>query len=260
MKLTLHIWRQSGPEDTGGFKTYELDDVNSHMSFLEMLDVLNQELITAGEDPVAFEHDCREGICGSCGFVINGIPHGDQRGSTVCQLHMRHFSDGEELFLEPWRSKAFPVIKDLVVDRSSFDRIIQAGGFISARTGSAPDANAIPIAKDDAELAMDFAECIGCGACVASCPNGAAMLFVAAKISHLGILPQGQPERERRARAMVDAMEREAFGACTNFRACEAACPKEISISGIARMNKDWRRAMLKGAEAATGKRKQFTS
>jgi succinate dehydrogenase / fumarate reductase iron-sulfur subunit len=255
MRLTLHIWRQNGPRDKGAFKTYELENVNAHMSFLEMLDVLNQELISAGEDPVAFEHDCREGICGCCGFVINGVPHGDQRGTTVCQLHMRHFKDGEELFLEPWRSKAFPVIKDLVVDRSAFDRIVQAGGFISARVGSAPDANAVPIGKDDAELAMDFAECIGCGACVASCPNGAAMLFVAAKISHLGILPQGRPERDRRARAMVEAMEREAFGACTNFRACEAACPKEISISGIARMNKDWRRAMLKGCEAASGKR-----
>jgi succinate dehydrogenase / fumarate reductase iron-sulfur subunit len=256
MRLTLHIWRQSGPDDRGSFNTYELEDVDAHMSFLEMLDVLNQELIEAGEDPVAFEHDCREGICGSCGFVINGIPHGGQPGTTVCQLHMRHFSEGEALFLEPWRAKAFPVIKDLVVDRSAFDRVMQAGGFITVRTGSAPDGNAIPIPKDDAEFAMDFAECIGCGACVASCPNGAAMLFVSAKISHLGILPQGQPEREQRARSMVQAMEREAFGACTNYRACEAACPKEISISGIARMNRDWRRAMLKGAAVETGKMK----
>jgi succinate dehydrogenase / fumarate reductase iron-sulfur subunit len=254
MRLTLHIWRQSGPEDKGTFKTYELEDVSSHMSFLEMLDVLNQELIIGGEDPVAFEHDCREGVCGCCGLVINGIPHGGQPGTTVCQLHMRHFSDGEELFLEPWRAKAFPVIKDLVVDRAAFDRIMQAGGYISVRTGSAPDGNAIPIAKDDAELAMDFAECIGCGACVASCPNGAAMLFTSAKIAHLGILPQGQPERMQRARAMVDAMEREAFGACTNYRACEAACPKEISIGGIARMNRDWMRAMFRGAMVATGK------
>jgi succinate dehydrogenase / fumarate reductase iron-sulfur subunit len=256
MKLTLHIWRQNGPEDKGHFGTYELEDVSTHMSFLEMLDVLNQELIENGEDPVAFEHDCREGVCGSCGFVINGVPHGGQPGTTVCQLHMRMFSDGEELFLEPWRAKAFPIIKDLVVDRSAFDRIMQSGGFISVRTGSAPDGNAIPIPKEDAELAMDFAECIGCGACVASCPNGAAMLFTSAKISHLGILPQGQPEREQRARSMVEAMEREAFGACTNYRACEAACPKEISIAGIARMNRDWMRAMFAGGVVATGKRK----
>jgi succinate dehydrogenase / fumarate reductase iron-sulfur subunit len=256
MRLTLHIWRQKGAGDQGRFETYELDDVNTHMSFLEMLDVLNEDLVGRGEEPVVFEHDCREGICGSCGFVINGVPHGGQRGSTVCQLHMRHFSDGDELFLEPFRAKGFPVIKDLMVDRSAFDRIMQAGGFISARTGSAPDANAIPIGKDQAEQAMDFAECIGCGACVATCPNGAAMLFVSAKISHLGLLPQGQPERDKRALAMVEAMEREAFGACTNFRSCEAVCPKEISISGIARMNRDWRRALLSGSGEATGKRR----
>ena len=256
MKLTLHIWRQTGPEDRGGFATYELEDVDTHMSFLEMLDVLNQELIEAGEEPVAFEHDCREGICGSCGMVINGIAHGGQTRSTVCQLHMRHFSDGEELFIEPWRAKAFPVIKDLVVDRSSFDRIMQAGGFISAPVGSAPDANAIPIGKDTAELAMDFAECIGCGACVASCPNGAAMLFVSAKIAHLGILPQGQPEREQRARRMVEAMEREAFGACTNYRSCEAVCPKDISISGIARMNRDFMKARFLASAGGGGKRR----
>jgi succinate dehydrogenase / fumarate reductase iron-sulfur subunit len=255
MRLTLHIWRQNGPQEAGGFKTYELEDVSSHMSFLEMLDVLNQELIEDGEDPVAFEHDCREGICGSCGLVINGVAHGGQRRSTVCQLHMRQFSDGDELFIEPWRAAAFPVIKDLVVDRSAFDRIMQAGGFITAPIGSAQDANAIPIGKGDVDLAMDFAECIGCGACVASCPNGAAMLFVSAKISHLGILPQGQPEREHRARSMVAAMEREAFGACTNYRSCEAVCPKEISIAGIARMNRDWRRAILRGDGAASGKR-----
>ncbi len=254
MRLTLHIWRQNDAADSGGFATYELEDVNTHMSFLEMLDVLNEDLIAKGELPVTFEHDCREGICGSCGFVINGVPHGGQKGSTVCQLHMRHFSDGDELFLEPWRAKGFPVIRDLMVDRSAFDRIMQAGGFISARVGSAQDANVIPIAKDTTELAMDFAECIGCGACVASCPNGAAMLFVSAKIAHLGILPQGQPERERRALSMVEAMEKEAFGACTNFRACEAACPKEISISGIARMNRDWRRALLWGSGNASGK------
>jgi len=256
MKLTLHIWRQKGPADSGGFATYELDDVNTHMSFLEMLDVLNEELIEKGEEPVAFEHDCREGICGSCGFVINGVPHGGQKGSTVCQLHMRHFSDGDELFLEPWRSRAFPVLKDLVVDRSAFDRIMQAGGFISATVGSAEDANATLIAKERAEHAMDFAECIGCGACVATCPNSAAMLFVSAKIAHLGLLPQGQPERDRRAVAMVEAMEKEAFGACTNFRSCEAVCPKEISVEGIARMNKDWRRALLWSGGGATGKKK----
>ena len=255
MKLTLHIWRQKNAKDRGGFKTYELDGVDSHMSFLEMLDVLNQELVEKGEAPVAFEHDCREGVCGSCGFVINGVAHGDQRGTTCCQLHMRHFTDGDEVTIEPWRAKAFPVVRDLVVDRSAFDRILQAGGYISVRAGSAPDANAIPIPKDVAEHAMDFAECIGCGACVASCPNGAAMLFVGAKIAHLGLLPQGQPEREKRALAMVAAMEREAFGACTNYRSCEAVCPKEISISGIARMNKDFRRALLAGG-VASGKRR----
>lgn len=255
MKLTLHIWRQDGPAEPGGFTTYQLEDVDTHMSFLEMLDVLNQDLIVQGEQPVTFEHDCREGICGSCGFVINGVPHGGQKGSTVCQLHMRHFSDGDELFLEPWRARGFPVIRDLMVDRSAFDRIMQAGGFISARVGAAQDANAVPIAKETAELAMDFAECIGCGACVATCPNGAAMLFVSAKIAHLGSLPQGQPERSRRALGMVEAMEEEAFGACTNFRSCEAVCPKEISIAGIARMNKDWRRAMLWGSGDATGKK-----
>jgi succinate dehydrogenase / fumarate reductase iron-sulfur subunit len=259
MRLTLHVWRQSGPSADGAFATYELEDVNSDMSFLEMLDVLNQDLIAKGEDPVTFEHDCREGICGSCGFVINGIAHGGQRGSAVCQLHMRHFSDGEELFLEPYRARAFPIIKDLMVDRSAFDRIMQAGGFISARTGSAPEANDIPIAKEQAELAMDYAECIGCGACVATCPNSAAMLFVGAKISHLGSLPQGQPERDRRARAMVEAMEAEAFGACTNYRSCEAVCPKEISITAIARMNRDWRRASLKGRLHGFGKRHAST-
>ena len=255
MKLTLNIWRQKNRADSGRFETYELAEVNPHMSFLEMMDVLNQDLIERGDEPVAFEHDCREGICGCCGFVVDGVAHGHQKGTTVCQLHMRHFSDGDEVTIEPWRAKAFPVVKDLVVDRSAFDRIMQAGGFISARTGSAPDANATPIPKREADLAMDFAECIGCGACVASCPNGAAMLFTGAKIAHLGLLPQGQPERERRALAMVEAMEREAFGACTNFRACEAVCPKEISISAIARMNKDYRKAFL-AAGATAGKRK----
>jgi succinate dehydrogenase / fumarate reductase iron-sulfur subunit len=248
MKLELHIWRQSGPREKGRFVTYHLDDADEHMSFLEMLDVLNQHLIEKGEEPVAFEHDCREGICGSCGLVINGIAHGPEKGTTVCQLHMRHFSDGDVIYIEPWRAKAFPVIKDLVVDRSAFDRIMQAGGFISARTGSAPDANAIPIGKDVADAAMDAAECIGCGACVAACPNGAAMLFVSAKISHLGQLPQGEPERYTRARSMVDRMEHEAFGSCTNYRECEAVCPKRISIRWIARMNRDYCRASLSGA------------
>ena len=240
MKLELHVWRQKDRTSKGRFVTYHLDDVNEHMSFLEMLDVLNQHLIENGGEPVAFEHDCREGICGSCGLVINGIAHGSEKGTTVCQLHMRHFKDAEVVYVEPWRSRAFPVIKDLVVDRSALDRIVQAGGFISARTGSAPDANAIPVGKTTADLAMDAAACIGCGACVAACPNGAAMLFVAAKISHLGLLPQGQPERRRRALGMVGQMEREGFGSCTNYRECEAVCPKEISIRFIARMNRDY--------------------
>lgn len=254
MKLTLEIWRQKSADDPGRFETYELKDVSTHMSFLEMLDVLNQELIEKGEEPVAFDHDCREGICGTCGFVINGVAHGHMKRNTVCQLHMRNFSDGDHIVLEPWRSKAFPPIRDLIVDRTAFDRILQAGGFISARTGSAPDANAIPVPQAEAEAAMDFAECIGCGACVASCPNGAAMLFVGAKIAHLGFLPQGQPEREKRARAMVEAMEAEAFGACTNFTSCEATCPKGISIKGIARMNRDYLKATLIGGGSLGGK------
>lgn len=257
MKLTLHIWRQSGPDAKGRFETYALDQVNEHMSFLEMLDVLNQQLIEEGRDPVAFEHDCREGVCGMCGIVINGLPHGGHKGTTTCQLHMRHFKDGDELTLEPWRSAAFPVLKDLVVDRSAFDRVIRAGGYVSANTGSAPDANSILVPKDNAELAMDYAECIGCGACVAACPNGAAMLFVAAKIAQLGLLPQGQPERDRRAQGMIQAMENEPFGACTNFTACEAVCPKEISISAIARMNADYRRAFLPGRPVGGGKLKE---
>jgi len=256
MKLKLHVWRQKNAQDKGGFATYELDDVSTHMSFLEMLDVLNQKLIAGGEEPVAFEHDCREGICGACGFVINGVAHGHQKGSTICQLHMRHFSDGDEITIEPWRAKAFPVIRDLVVDRSAFDRILRAGGFITVRTGSAQDANAVPISTETVENAMDYAECIGCGACVASCPNGAAMLFVGAKIAHLGLLPQGQPERDRRALSMVEAMEAEDFGACTNFRSCEAVCPKEISIAGIARMNKDYRKALFSGVGFASGKKR----
>jgi succinate dehydrogenase / fumarate reductase iron-sulfur subunit len=255
MKLTLHIWRQKNAADAGRFQTYEVEEVNDHMSFLEMLDVLNQDLIAKGEEPVAFDSDCREGICGACGCVVNGVPHGDQKGSTLCQLHMRHFKDGDEIVLEPFRARAFPVIRVLIVDRSAFERVIQAGGFISAPVGAAQDANALLIPKDTAETAMDFAECIGCGACVASCPNGAGMLFVGAKIAHLGLLPQGQPEREQRARAMVAAMEAEGFGACSNFTACEAVCPKEISIAGIAWMNRDFIKAQLAPGGLRGGKR-----
>jgi len=254
MKLTLHIWRQKSPEEKGGFVTYHMDDADEDMSFLEMLDVLNQHLIEKGKEPVAFENDCREGICGMCGMMINGLAHGGVKGTTTCQLAMRHFKDGDDITIEPWRSKAFPVMKDLIVDRSAFDRIIQAGGFVSVNTGNAPDGNAIPIPKDDAELAMDYAECIGCGACVAACPNGAAMLFMSAKIAHLGVLPQGRVEADARVTAMVEAMEREAFGACTNYTSCELACPKEISISAIARMNKDYRKAFWFGRPVGGGK------
>jgi succinate dehydrogenase / fumarate reductase iron-sulfur subunit len=222
---------------------YEANDVNADMSFLEMLDVVNERLIAAGQEPIAFEHDCREGICGSCGFMINGAAHGPQRGTTVCQLHMRHFKEGDELYLEPWRAKAFPVIKDLVVDRSAFDRIIEAGGYITAHTGSAPDGNAIPIPKENADRAMDAAACIGCGACVAACPNASAALFTGAKISHLGLLPQGQAERSRRALRMVARYSEELFGSCTNIGECEAACPKEIKLENIARMNRDYLKA-----------------
>ena len=239
MKVELHVWRQEGPAARGRFVTYPLEGIGEHMSFLEMLDVLNERLIVSGQEPIAFEHDCREGICGSCGLVINGIAHGPERGTTVCQLHMRHFADGDVIYVEPWRARAFPVIRDLVVDRGAFDRIVQAGGFISARTGSAPDGNAIPIAKPTADLAMDAAECIGCGACVAACPNGAATLFVAAKVAHLNLLPQGRPERFDRAQAMVRQMERETFGSCSNYRECEAVCPKRISVDFIARLNRD---------------------
>jgi succinate dehydrogenase / fumarate reductase iron-sulfur subunit len=223
---------------------YELDSVNEHMSFLEMLDVLNEELTRKGEDPVTFEHDCREGICGCCGFMINGIPHGPERGTTVCQLHMRHFRDGEELWLEPFRAKAFPVIKDLMVDRSAFDRIISAGGYISVNTGSAPEANSIPVKKSCADRAMDAAACIGCGACVAACPNASASLFVSAKIAHLGLLPQGEPERDRRALRMVLKMTEEGFGYCTNTGECEAICPKGVKIENIAMMHRDFTRAV----------------
>ncbi len=245
MDLTLYVWRKKNAADKGDFVRYEARNINLDMSFLEMLDVVNEELIAKGEDPIAFDHDCREGICGMCGFMINGIAHGPQRGTTVCQLHMRHFRDGDTLYLEPWRAKAFPVMKDLVVDRSAFDRIIQVGGFISVSTGGAPEANALPVPKEDAELAMDAAECIGCGACVAACPNAAAMLFTAAKVSHLALLPQGQPERYQRVLTMVAWMEREGFGSCTNIGECEAACPKEISLAFIARLNRDYIKASI---------------
>ena len=246
MKLKLNVWRQAGPAAPGRLVTYELPDVSEHMSFLEMLDVLNERLIAKGEEPVAFDHDCREGICGSCGFMIDGVAHGPLPRTTVCQLHMRHFKDGDELTIEPWRAKAFPVVRDLVVDRGALDRIIQAGGFVSVNTGNAPDGNALPVPKTDADVAMDAAACIGCGACVAQCPNAAAQLFAAAKISHLALLPQGQPERWSRAEAMVAQLEDEAFGACSNHGECEAVCPKGISIDFIAVMNKDWIHASVR--------------
>ena len=240
MRLILHVWRQKSPTHVGQMVRYEHTKVNTHMSFLEMLDVLNEDLILKGEEPIAFDHDCREGICGSCGFMINGVAHGPQPGTTVCQLHMRHFKDGDELYLEPWRAKAFPIVKDLVVDRSAFDRIIAIGGFISVNTGTPQDANCIPVAKKNADLAMDAAACIGCGACVAACPNAAAALFTGAKISHLGLLPQGQPERYDRVLNMMGQYKKEQFGSCTNIGECEAVCPKEIKLEVIARMNRDF--------------------
>lgn len=249
MRLKLEIWRQDGPETKGRLVTYELDDVDEHASFLEMLDVLNEKLVLQGERPVAFEHDCREGICGSCGMMIDGQAHGPHARTTACQLHMRHFRDGDTIRIEPWRAAAFPVVRDLTVDRSAFDRIVQAGGYISVNTGAAPEANLIPVPQDDAEAAFDAATCIGCGACVAQCPNGAAQLFTSAKTSHLGLLPQGQPERWRRVVHMVDQMEQEGFGSCSNHRECEAVCPKGISIDWIARMNRDYLTAKLKGVE-----------
>jgi len=245
MNLTLHVWRQKNANDKGKMVKYDAKGISPEMSFLEMLDVVNEDLITRGDDPITFEHDCREGICGCCGFMINGVPHGPQRGTTVCQLYMRHFKDGDVLYLEPWRAKAFPVIKDLMVDRSAFDRIIAAGGYVSVATGSGPDGNAILIPKEACDCAMDAAACIGCGACVASCPNASASLFTAAKISHLGLLPQGQPERMKRAEAMVAQMNKEAFGSCTNIGECEAVCPKSIKLEVIARMNRDFIKASL---------------
>ena len=246
MNLTLRIWRQDNAEDSGRFETHEAIDVSPDMSFLEMLDVVNEGIIADGNEPIAFDSDCREGICGTCSMVINGVPHGGQQGTTACQLHMRQFSDNDTITIEPWRATAFPVQRDLIVDRSSFDRIQQAGGFISVRTGSVPDANATPVPKEDSDLAMDAAQCIGCGACVAACKNASAMLFVAAKVSHLSLVPQGQPERERRALSMVQQMDDEGFGNCTVTGSCEAVCPKEISLDFITRMNREYGRAILK--------------
>jgi len=251
MKIILHIWRQKNANDKGRMARYEVPNVNEHMSFLEMLDVLNEDLIARDEEPVAFDHDCREGICGMCGCMVNGVAHGPKPGTTLCQLHMRFFKDGDQLYLEPWRALAFPLVKDLVVDRSAFDRLIAAGGYISVATGSAADGNAILVAKEDADRSMDAAACIGCGACVAMCPNASASLFMAAKISHLGLLPQGQPERATRAVAMVAQANHELFGACTNIGECEAVCPKEIKIEVIARMNRDFLKAKLTGRAAA---------
>jgi succinate dehydrogenase / fumarate reductase, iron-sulfur subunit len=249
MNLTLHVWRQASAKAKGAMERYEARDIAPEMSFLEMLDVVNEGLIERGGAPIAFDHDCREGICGMCGLMINGVAHGPTRGTATCQLHMRTFKDGDTIYIEPWRSRAFPVIKDLVVNRGAFDRIIAAGGFISAPTGSAQDANTLPIPKQSADEAMDAAACIGCGACVAACPNGSASLFTAAKISHLGLLPQGQPERQRRASRMVAQMDAEGFGHCTLYGECQDACPKEISIDTIARMNRDFMVATVSARE-----------
>jgi succinate dehydrogenase / fumarate reductase iron-sulfur subunit len=240
MDLTLHVWRQKGPEDKGRLATYKATDISEDMSFLEMLDVVNEGLIKQGIEPIAFDHDCREGICGTCSQVINGDAHGPQAKTTVCQLHMRQFKDGDEIYIEPWRSRAFPVVRDLVVDRRSMDRVMQAGGYVSVSTGGVPDANAILIPKVDADTAMDAAECIGCGACVAACPNGSAMLFVAAKVGQLAKLPQGRAEAAQRVCTMTDAMLREGFGNCSNHYDCEAACPKGISVKFIAQLNREY--------------------
>lgn len=248
MKLTLHVWRQASKTDAGRLATYRVDDVSPDMSFLEMLDVLNEQLIKKNEEPVAFDHDCREGICGMCSMMINGQAHGPERGATTCQLHMRSFRDGDEIYIEPWRASAFPVLRDLVVDRSAFDRIIQSGGYVSVNTGGTPDGNAIPVPKVDQERAMDAAECISCGACAAACPNASAMLFVAAKAGHLGNLPQGKTEQADRVRKMVAQHDREGFGHCTNINECEAACPKEISTDFIAQLNRDYIKSAIGSA------------
>lgn len=248
INLTLKVWRQKNSKDCGRFETYRMQGVDTDMSFLEMLDVLNEKLIKQGSQPIAFDHDCREGICGTCGSVVNGQPHGPVRATTLCQLHMRHFKEGQTLLIEPWRARAFGVVKDLVVDRSSFDRIMAAGGFISVKTGQAPDSHAIPVRKEAADVAMDAAQCIACGACVAACPNGSAMLYVGAKISHLHNLPQGMLEKKTRVLAMVGQMDKEGFGNCSNAYECEAACPKEISVAHIAHMNRDYLQANLRGS------------
>lgn len=245
MNLTLKVWRQDGPEAKGKIETYDANEIPQEASFLEMLDIVNERIIADGGDPIQFDHDCREGICGTCSLTINGVPHSKEKGITTCQLHMRKFKDGDTIWIEPFRANPFPVIRDLMVDRSAFDRIIAAGGYIDVRTGSAVDANAVPIPKDDADASFDAAACIGCGACVAACKNASAMLFVSAKVSHLGHLPQGQPEREKRALAMVRQMDSEGFGNCTNQYECEAACPKEISVDHIARLNRDYGKAVV---------------
>ncbi len=245
INVTLRIWRQNGPDTKGGFETFQMNEVDTNMSFLEMLDVLNADLERQSVAPVAFDHDCREGICGACGAVVNGQAHGPDRETTLCQLHMRRFNDGDIITIEPWRAKGFPIIKDLMVDRSAFDRVMQAGGFITVRTGQAPEAHAIPVSKDEADNAMDAAQCIGCGACVAACPNASAMLFVGAKASHLAYLPQGAPEKHQRVLGMVEQMDKDGFGNCTNHYECEAACPKAISVRHIAKLNRDYLAAAI---------------
>lgn len=247
MNLTLYIWRQKGPKDSGRFERYDVKDISPSLSFLEMLDLLNEDLIKSGNEPVAFDSDCREGICGMCSQVINGIPHGPLKKTTVCQLHLRHFKDGDVIYIEPWRARAFPLIKDLIVDRSALDRIIQAGGYISVHTGGVPDANTILIPKEDSETAMDAAECIGCGACVAACPNGSATLFTASKVTHLAMLPQGRIEAARRVCLMIEAMEKEGFGGCSNHYECEAACPKGLKVAFISKLNREFIKARIKG-------------
>lgn len=249
LNLTLKIWRQASPSAEGEFKTYKVYEISTEMSFLEMLDVLNEDLVSKGEEPVAFDHDCREGICGMCGLMINGQAHGPDRETTTCQLHMRRFKSGDVIVIEPWRARAFPVLRDLVVERSAFDRIITAGGFVSVNTGNAPDGNAVLVPKQDADKAFDAATCIGCGACVAACKNASAMLFVSAKVSQMALLPQGRPERSQRAQAMVARMDEEGFGGCTNTYECEAACPAGISVSFIAQLNREYVRATLTAAE-----------
>lgn len=247
MDVTLHVWKQKNQNTPGKLVEYPAKNIDPSMSFLEMLDVVNEELVAKGEEPIAFEYDCREGICGTCSLMINGCAHGPNKGVTTCQVYMRDFKNGDHIYIEPWRANSFPIIKDLIVDRSAFDRIIQSGGFITVNTGNAPDANAIPISKEEQERAMDAAACIGCGACVAACPNASAMLFVSAKVSHLGTLPQGQPESNRRVRNMVETMDKEGFGSCTNHYECEAACPKEISRDFISKLNREYLRASVSG-------------